>query len=86
MKFSAVADKEYQKALDEPDKSSSGDRYFRPNQIENNQEVEFILLDEDPLEYWQVFGEHISDATKKPFRFPLVGEAPSNEDILKEMV
>ena len=47
MKFSAVADKEYQKALDEPDKSSSGDRYFRPNQIENNQEVEFIFLEED---------------------------------------
>ena len=35
MKFSAVADKEYQKTLDEPDKSSSGDKYFRPNQIEN---------------------------------------------------
>tara|TARA_R100001443_G_scaffold75918_1_gene83401 strand:+ start:566 stop:1222 length:657 start_codon:yes stop_codon:yes gene_type:complete len=85
MKFSAVADKEYQKALDEPEKSSSGDRYFRPNQIENNQEIEFILLDEDPLEYWQVFGENISDGNKKPFRFPLVGDAPSNEDILKEL-
>ena len=47
MKFSNVAEKEYQKTLEEPDKSSSADRYFRPNQIENNQEVEFILLDEE---------------------------------------
>ncbi len=85
MKFSTLADQEYQKSLDEPDKSSSSDKYFRPNQIENNQEIEFVFLDEDPLEYWQVFGEHISDGSKKPFRFPLTGEAPSNEDILKEM-
>ena len=85
MKFSTLADQEYQKSLDEPDKSSSSDKYFRPNQIENNQEIEFVFLDEDPLEYWQVFGEHISDGSKKPFRFPLTGEAPSNEYILKEM-
>ena len=70
MKFSTLADQEYQKSLDEPDKSSSSDKYFRPNQIENNQEIEFVFLDEDPLEYWQVFGEHISDGSKKPFRFP----------------
>ena len=85
MKFSTVADNEYKKALEEPEKVSSGDRYFRPNQIENNQEVEFIFLEEDPLEYWQVFAENISDGTKRPFRFPLVGEAPSDEDILKEL-
>ena len=85
MKFSTVADNEYKKALEEPEKVSSGDRYFRPNQIENNQEVEFIFLEEDPLEYWQVFAENISDGTKRPFRFPLVGDAPSDEDILKEL-
>ena len=85
MKFSTVADNEYKKALEEPEKVSSGDRYFRPNQIENNQEVEFIFLEEYPLEYWQVIAENISDGTKRPFRFPLVGEAPSDEDILKEL-
>ena len=85
MKFSAVADKEYQKALDEPDKSSSGDRYFRPNQIDNNQEIEFIFLEEDPLEYWQAFGENISDGKALPFRFPISDQPPSNEEILTAM-
>ena len=86
MKFSTVAEKEYQKSLDAPESTGSGERYFRPNQIENNEEVEFIFIEEDPLEYWQVFGEDISDGTKRPFRFPLVdNEGPSDEEILKEM-
>ena len=52
MKFSTVADKEYQKAIEKPEETSSEDRYLRPNKLDNNQEVEFILLEEDPLEYW----------------------------------
>ena len=89
MKFSATAEKEYQKSLDAPEGGSGNDRYFRPNQIENNEEVEFIFIDEDPLEYWQVFGESIDDGSKRPFRFPLVdgitGTPPSDEDIHQEM-
>ena len=85
MKFSNVAEKEYQKTLEEPDKSSSADRYFRPNQIDNNQEIEFIFLEEDPLEYWQAFGENISDGKALPFRFPISDQPPSNEEILTAM-
>ena len=85
MKFSTVAEKEYQKTLEEPDKSSSADRYFRPNQIDNNQEIEFIFLEEDPLEYWQAFGENISDGKALPFRFPISDQPPSNEEILTAM-
>ena len=85
MKFSTVAEKEYQKALEEPEKSSSADRYFRPNQIENNEEIEFIFLEEDPLEYWQAFGENISDGKALPFRFPISDQPPSNEEILTAM-
>jgi len=85
MKFSDVAEKEYQKTLEEPDKSSSADRYFRPNQIDNNQEIEFIFLEEDPLEYWQAFGENISDGKALPFRFPISEQPPSNEEILTAM-
>ena len=85
MKFSTVAEKEYQKTLEEPDKSSSADRYFRPNQIENNEEIEFIFLEEDPLEYWQAFGENISDGKALPFRFPISDQPPSNEEILTAM-
>ena len=86
MKFSATAEKEYQKSLDAPEGGSGNDRYFRPNQIENNEEVEFIFIDEDPLEYWQVFGESIDDGTKRPFRFPLVDEnPPSDKEIHQEM-
>ena len=69
MKFSAVADKEYQKAIEKPEETSSEDRYLRPNKLDNNQEVEFIVLEEDPLEYWQTFGENSVDQTAKPFRF-----------------
>ena len=85
MKFSTVAEKEYQKTLEEPDKSSSADRYFRPNQIDNNEEIEFIFLEEDPLEYWQAFGENISDGKALPFRFPISDQPPSNEEILTAM-
>jgi len=85
MKFSTVAEKEYQRTLEEPDKSSSADRYFRPNQIDNNQEIEFIFLEEDPLEYWQAFGENISDGKALPFRFPISDQPPSNEEILTAM-
>ena len=85
MKFSDVAEKEYQKTLEEPEKSSSADRYFRPNQIDNNQEIEFIFLEEDPLEYWQAFGENISDGKALPFRFPISDQPPSNEEILTAM-
>ena len=85
MKFSNVAEKEYQKTLEEPDKSSSADRYFRSNQIDNNQEIEFIFLEEDPLEYWQAFGENISDGKALPFRFPISDQPPSNEEILTAM-
>jgi len=85
MKFSDVAEKEYQKTLEEPDKSSSADRYFRPNQIDNNQEIEFIFLEEDPLEYWQAFGENIVDGKALPFRFPISDQPPSNEEILTAM-
>ena len=85
MKFSNVAEKEYQKALEEPDKSSSADRYFRPNQIDNNQEIEFIFLEEDPLEYWQAFGENVSDGKALPFRFSITDQPPSNEEILTAM-
>mgnify|MGYP001338712845 FL=1 len=85
MKFSTVAEKEYQKTLEEPEKSSSADRYFRPNQIDNNQEIEFIFLEEDPLEYWQAFGENISDGKALPFRFSITDQPPSNEEILTAM-
>ena len=85
MKFSTVAEKEYQKTLEEPEKSSSADRYFRPSQIDNNQEIEFIFLEEDPLEYWQAFGENISDGKALPFRFPISDQPPSNEEILTAM-
>ena len=85
MKFSPVADKEYQKAIEKPEETSSGDRYLRPNKLDNNQEVEFIVLEEDPVEYWQTFGENIVDQTAKAFRFPVTAEPPTNEEILKAM-
>ena len=88
MKFSSVATDSYNKSLEQSDQSPGVDRYFRPNQIGNNEEVEFIFLVEDPIEYWQAFGENIDDKKAKPFRFPLsdkLPQGPSDADIIAEM-
>ena len=86
MKFSTVADKEYQKTLDEPDKTSSGDRYFRPNQLDNNQEIEFIVLEEDPIEYWQAFGKVLQMDQQNHFVFLLQQNLQQTKKFLKEWV
>jgi hypothetical protein len=88
VKFSTAATESYQKSLEQPDQSSGVERYFRPNKIPNNQEVEFIFLAEDPKEYWQAFGESIEDKKAKPFRFPhsdSTPNGPTDKEILEEL-
>ncbi len=66
----------------ETDSSSSADGYLRPNKIESGKPAVFALLEEDPLEYWLVWGTPKEGGNNKPFRFL---EKPSDEDIEMEL-
>lgn len=86
MKFSSQAVTAYEKSQEQSD-SSQTKQWLNPNEIEEGQEVEFIFLEEDPFEFWEVWGDNVDPNEKsKPFRF-LMGdnEGPTDEDILKEM-
>jgi len=56
--------------------------YLRPNKVELGQPAVFALLDEDPIEYWLVWGTPREGGNNSPFRFL---EYPSDEDIELEM-
>ena len=78
MKFSAEL-----MALAENESSgkSSADNYLRYTKLESGKPVNFALLDEDPLEYWLVWGEAKADGSMRPFRFLT---EPSEDDIEAE--
>ena len=56
--------------------------YLRPNKIELGKSVVFALLEEDPFEYWLVWGTPKEGGNNRPFRFL---EKPSDEEILEEL-
>ncbi len=56
--------------------------YLRPNKIEAGKPAVFALLEEDPLEYWLVWGTPKEGGNNQPFRFL---EKPSDEDIELEL-
>lgn len=55
--------------------------YLNPSKLESGGSVRFALLDDQPLEYWEVWGES-GDGKLKPFRF---ADNPSSEDVEIEM-
>ena len=88
MKFSKTTLETYERNLQS--KKDAAERpltkqYLNPNEIEIGSEVTFALLDEDPLEYWEVWGQNIETNKYRPFRFPGEGPEPSNEDIHSEL-
>jgi len=58
----------------------SGGGYLNPSKIQSGGSVRFALLDDQPLEFFECWGE--SSEGIKPFRF---AEDPSPEDIEEEM-
>lgn len=56
--------------------------YLRPNKIEAGKPAVFALLEEDPLEYWLVWGTPKEGGNNQPFRFL---ERPSDEEIELEL-
>ena len=59
----------------------SGGGYLNPSKIQSGGNVRFALLDDQPLEFFECWGE-TTDGKSKPFRF---AEDPSPEDIEEEM-
>ena len=62
--------------------SSSADNYLRYTKLEKGKPANFALLEQDPLEYWLVWGEAKEGGSMKPFRFPV---QPSQDDIDLEL-
>ena len=61
--------------------SSSADNYLRYTKLDQGKPANFALLEQDPLEYWLVWGTAKADGSMKPFRFL---EQPSEADIEAE--
>ena len=61
--------------------AGSGGGYLNPSKIQSGGSVRFALLQDQPLEFFECWGES-SDGGVKPFRF---SDDPSPEDIQEEM-
>ena len=62
--------------------SSSADNYLRYTKLDQGKPANFSLLEQDPLEYWLVWGVAKENDSMKPFRFL---EQPSQADIDLEL-
>ena len=69
-----------EKAKAEVTSTQSGG-YINPTKLESGGSVRFALLDDQPLEFFEVWGE-TSEGKLKPFRF---ADNPSQEDVEIEM-
>ena len=61
--------------------AGSGGGYLNPSKIQSGGSVRFALLEDQPLEFFECWGES-SEGGVKPFRF---SDDPSPEDIDEEM-
>ncbi|BAQ93272.1 hypothetical protein [uncultured Mediterranean phage uvMED] len=64
------------------DSSSSATDYFRPKSVEPGKPAIFALCEEDPCEWYLVWGTPVAGGKNKPFRFL---EKPSDDDIELEL-
>ena len=73
------------RAQEEGKKSSSSgvDRYLNPGKLEDGSSVRFCLLEENALDFYEVWGALIEDSSKsRPYRFT---DDPTPEDIEEAM-
>ena len=69
------------RAQEEGKKSSSSgvDRYLNPGKLEDGSSVRFSLLEENALDFYEVWGSLTEDSSKsRPYRFT---DDPTPEDI-----
>ena len=57
--------------------AGTGGGYLNPSKIQSGSSVRFALLDDNPLEFFEVWGE-AQDGSVKPFRFT---DEPTPDDI-----
>ena len=57
-------------------------RYLNIAKIDEREPVRFALLTDEPLWFYEVWGEDLDGSNPKPFRF---STNPTEEDILQEM-
>ena len=57
-------------------------RYLNIAKIDEREPVRFALLTEEPLWFYEVWGEDLDGSNPKPFRF---SSKPTEEDVLQEM-
>ena len=62
-------------------KSGKGGGYLNPSKLADGGSVKFHIVSDEPLEFWEVWGEN-NEGGLKPFRFV---EDPSPEDIEAEL-
>jgi len=62
-------------------KSGKGGAYLNPSKLADGGSVKFHIVSDEPLEFWEVWGES-PDGQLKPFRFV---EDPTPEDIEAEL-
>ena len=74
------------RAQDEGKKSSSSgvDRYLNPSKLEDGSSVRFCLLEENALDFYEVWGALVEDPNKsRPYRFT---DDPTPEDIEEALI
>lgn len=60
-------------------------QWLNPNELDFNKECEFLFMDEDPFECWEVWTDRIEDGKPTPFRFPISSVEPTKEEIKQEI-
>jgi len=81
MKFSATFEDRLEKAEEQGDKPLVSS-YLNPGMVDANKSVSFALLEEDPLCFFQTWGEEVSSGKKRPFRFL---QKPTDAEVRDEL-
>ena len=83
MKFSTTTVSSYKQDQEKSD-APAVKQWLNPNEIPNGSEVEYVFMTEDPLEFWELWADRISDGKANPLRWSVEDhpEGPTDEEIL----
>ena len=81
MKFSATFEERAVRDEEQGDRPLVSS-YLNPSMVDVKKPTSFALLEENPLCFWQVWGEEISTGKKRPFRFI---KKPSDSQVREEL-
>tara|TARA_R100001082_G_scaffold110654_1_gene91219 strand:- start:140 stop:751 length:612 start_codon:yes stop_codon:yes gene_type:complete len=81
MKFSATFDEKVERSEEQGDQPLVSS-YLNPGMVDVKKPAHFALLEEDPLMFFQTWGEDVSTGGKRPFRFT---SKPTEKEVMEEM-